>query len=87
MSATCFQRQDSVLLRELGVISNQKIVSSKFREISSGVSRLAKYYPHVEAAYASGMLKDFQVDPFRPNEELTRRELITWIEQWHTVGQ
>jgi len=63
-----------------------KLVSSKFRDISSGVSRLAKYYPHIEAAYASGMLKDFQVDPFRPQEDLTRRELITWISQWTENG-
>ena len=63
-----------------------KLVSSKFRDLSSGVSRLAKYYPHIEAAYASGMLKDFQVDPFRPQEDLTRRELITWISQWTENG-
>lgn len=74
-----------IIIESKGIMP-PKLVSSKFRELSSGVSRLAKYYPHVEAAYASGMLKDFQVDPFRPNEELTRRELITWIGQWTTNG-
>jgi len=74
-----------IIIESKGIMA-PKMVSSKFREISSGVSRLAKYYPHIEAAYASGMLKDFQVDPFRPQEDLTRRELITWIEQWTANG-
>ncbi len=74
-----------ILVESKGIMP-PKLVSSKFRELSSGVSRLAKYYPHIEAAYASGMLKDYQVDPFRPQEELTRRELITWIQQWTENG-
>jgi len=75
-----------ILVESKGILT-QKVVSSKFRDQSSGVSRLAKYYPHIEAAFASGMLKDYQVDPFRPNDQLTRRELITWLEQWHSGGK
>lgn len=81
------KRSDAIrILVESKGIMPPKLVSSKFRDLSSGISRLATYYPHIEAAYASGMLKDFQVDPFRPNDTLTRRELITWIEQWTANG-
>lgn len=75
-----------ILVESKGIMP-PKMVSSKFRNLSSGVSRLAKYYPHIEAAYASGMLKSHQVDPFNPNELLSRRDLLTWLQQWHDNGQ
>jgi len=78
-------RAIKIIVESKGIMP-PKLVSSKFRDTSSGVSRLAKYYPHIEAAYASGMLKDFQVDPFRPGEDLTRRELITWLQTWVDNG-
>jgi carboxyl-terminal processing protease len=81
------KRSDAIriVVESKGIMPPQ-LVSSRFRDISSGVSRLAAYYPHIEAAYASGMLKDFQVDPFRPQEHLTRRELITWLQTWIDNG-
>ncbi len=67
------------------LVSDQ--TSSRFRKISSGVSRLAKYYPHIEAAYASKIVTNFDIDPFQPRENLSRRNLITWLHNWHKNGQ
>lgn len=65
---------------------SDKLASESFRKISSGISPLAKYYPYVETGYKAKMLSRSDVDPFRPHDNLKRKEFITWLYQWHEMG-
>lgn len=63
-----------------------KFVSTKFKSQASGFAPNAQYLFNAEAAYASGILTDNDINPLRPYENITRRELAQWIFNWHENG-
>ncbi len=62
-------------------------VSKSFREIVKGVSPIAKYLNSAEAAYASQILENKDIDELRPYEFVTREELVRWLYNWHKNGE
>ncbi len=62
-------------------------VSPNFRKIVKGVSPLAKYLDSVEAAYASQIIANKDLDKLRPYDFLTREEFVEWIYNWHENGE
>lgn len=68
-------------------IKEPKKVSAIFRKKVKGVSPIAKYLPPVEAAYASQMIKNEDIEALRPYEDLTRSELVQWLYNWHKSGE
>ena len=46
----------------------------------------SKDLPIIEAAVSSGILSEFELKHFQPNELVTRREFLTWIYNYHDHG-
>ncbi len=74
------------IVKAKGMFSD-RLVSTSFRKKSSGVSPLARYYPYIETAHKAKLLTDNDIDPFNPNENLTRKDFITWLYQWQQAGE
>jgi C-terminal peptidase prc len=68
-------------------ILEPKYVSKSFRDRVSGVPPTAQYLHSVEAAHASQILNDQDLDPLRPYENITRAEFVQWLYQWHENGK
>ncbi len=73
------------------IIQSQKIIAPKhvsadFRAKVGGVPPTARYLAPVEAAYASGILKDIDIKKLRPYEPLSRKDFVQWLYNWHENG-
>lgn len=73
------------------IVQSKKIilpnrVSPNFREKVGGVPPTARYLAQVEAAYASGILQDSDIEKLRPYDALTRAEFVQWLYNWHESG-
>ncbi len=54
---------------------------------TSGAPEMADYLPAVEAAFASHILEEADINPLRPHDNLSRRELIQWISNFEQKGE
>ncbi|MCF7905848.1 S41 family peptidase [Candidatus Gracilibacteria bacterium] len=65
-----------------------RTVSNVFLRKTSGVPpREPEYLKFFEAAYASHVLEDLDINPVRPHDTLTRRDLVRWIYNYETKGE
>ncbi len=60
--------------------------SKLFMKKISGVSPRAKYLKEVEAALASEILEQRDIDPLRPFDRVTRRDFVTWLYRFDDHG-
>lgn len=74
-----------VLTRTLG-IPVPRDTSFAFRNKMYGAPTDAEYLPYVEAALASKMLEEYDIQPLRANEPLLRRDLARFIYDYNTRG-
>lgn len=75
-----------LLVKTKGILP-PKVLSSKFQKIVSGTPKKAQYLNEVEAALASQMLENKDVSPLKPYDEISRRDFIRWIYNWHENGE
>ncbi len=74
-----------VLVKTKGLFPPRRNSQTFLKKIS-GVSPLAKYLKEVEAALASRVLDEKDVDPLRPFAPLSRRDFITWLYNFDDHG-
>ncbi len=75
-----------ILIKSKNIVEPRH-VSEMFRSKVKGVSPIAKYLNPVEAAYASQIIENKDIDKLRPYDLVTREELVRWIYNWHKNGE
>ena len=72
---------------EIKDIPEPKRVSPEFRKKISGVSLKANYLPKLEAAFASKILNELDINPFRPYGPITRKDFVLWLWRFLDHGE
>jgi carboxyl-terminal processing protease len=74
------------IVKTKGIHVNKK-VSSRFQNKVKKTPKFAAYLPTLEAAYASGILEDFDLENPDVYGHITRRDFARWLYNWHNNGQ
>lgn len=81
-------RMDALrVLVKIKAINPPSRASKQFLEKVDGVAPSFRGLPVVEAAYASGIIKDSDIDPLRPHFPLKRRDLAQWLLNYSQGGE
>lgn len=74
------------VVKTKGIRVNNK-TSSTFRNKVEKTPKFAAYLPTLEAAYASGILEDFDLKNPDVYSTVTRRDFARWLHNWHKNGK
>lgn len=74
------------IVKTKGIRVNNK-TSQIFQEKVQKTPRYAAYLPTLEAAYASGILEDYDLENPDVYNNVTRRDFARWLYNWHKNGK